>query len=657
MNTWDNIHPAIQQASRPIAEASKYDDAIFAALRYIEGEIQERIGSKSIGQSLLNEAFDTNSPRINISDDARDREGIKEIFSGALSNIRNDRGHKKTPFLPCKTLEGCILYLSFASFLLYLLDKDKHTFPQIQAVRILGSYDQPRIELRGLNFRKDVRVLAERDEISIVRTSETLIEALLPSRFNGTVKIVLGDTESNEVYCDAASLKQEVDNFYETIAAEIPLYEDCNCTLLRTGVTGLLLRATEGGGEFLRIVPTYPNKYKAGFYVTHGPFQNQVVGETWYRDPNTGEIHYAWTSSSITIPDVISQAGGPKLVGISILPSRIKTQIDERHTLSILGHFRDGNIRKEIDITDRVAWRSIDPSIVFVNKAIVYPKKLGRSRIECELEGFAASSDISIEHFPKGERAVYFQGLRRLQQIKFDSEDNLYICNQSASIYQILRAGGFREVVRVSLPDTAPYGIDCIALDSKRNLFATDVAKRMCLRFPWTGQRYSNPDTLATVVSGTKKGIVVDSTGHIFVAVMGPGIHEGSIIHIEPNGRESFFQTRDTPIYLALDSGGNIVTPSTSERAIHIYSRNGELINIIPHGVEDSVSDILIDPSGAIYLPFFYSGQLFRITIEQSGPKLEKVAEGFPTPGGIAMDSQGRIYISNFGGNTIELIY
>jgi hypothetical protein len=81
---WDNIHPAIRDASRPIAEVGKFDDAIFAAFRYIEGEIQERIGSKSIGQTLLDEAFDGTPPKINISDDARDREGIKEIFSGAL---------------------------------------------------------------------------------------------------------------------------------------------------------------------------------------------------------------------------------------------------------------------------------------------------------------------------------------------------------------------------------------------------------------------------------------------------------------------------------------------------------------------------------------------------------------------------------------------
>ncbi len=49
----ENLHPAIRETSETIAKTGKFDDAIFAAFRYIEGEIQERIGSKSIGKSHL----------------------------------------------------------------------------------------------------------------------------------------------------------------------------------------------------------------------------------------------------------------------------------------------------------------------------------------------------------------------------------------------------------------------------------------------------------------------------------------------------------------------------------------------------------------------------------------------------------------------------
>jgi Protein of unknown function (Hypoth_ymh) len=654
---WNNIHPAIRDASQPIAEADKFDDAIFAAFRYLEGEIQERIGSKSIGQALLDEAFDGLAPKINISDDTRDREGIKAIFSGALGNIRNDRGHKKAPFLPCRSLNDCLLYLSFVSFLLYLLSQDKNTFPQIQAIRVLGSYEQPRVELRGVNFGGPVRVLANDTESSIVRTTETVIEALLPPRFSGTIRIRSDASESNNVYYDAESLKQDIQNAYEIIASELPLYEDAACTRLRSGVVGLLLRATEAGREFLRIEPSHPNRYKAGYYVSHGPFGSEVVGETWYRDPSSGEVLYAWTGSAIANPEIIGQARALRLLSISILPSRIKAHDDERRTLRVLGIVKDDTVRKEIDVTDKVSWQTLDSNVAFVKDGIVFPKRLGRTKVECELEALVASADIWVEHYLRGEKVVYFQGIRRLQQIRFDQEDNLYFCNQSASVFQIARAGGVKEVVRISLPETAAFGIDCIAIDSNRNLYVSDTEKRVCLRFPWIGHKYANPDTIARIVDGPKKSIAIDSTGNIFVAVMGPGVQDGYIIHVQPDGTESFFPTRDMPIYLALDGAGNILTASRSERAVHVYNRAGELIDVIAHGVADAESDLLIDQTGAVYIPFFHSGRLLRITKEASGTKIELIAEGFQNPGGIAMDSLGRIYISNFGANSIQMLY
>jgi hypothetical protein len=40
---WEIVHPGITQATKAIAEAGQYDDAIFAAFRYVEGEIRERV--------------------------------------------------------------------------------------------------------------------------------------------------------------------------------------------------------------------------------------------------------------------------------------------------------------------------------------------------------------------------------------------------------------------------------------------------------------------------------------------------------------------------------------------------------------------------------------------------------------------------------------
>jgi hypothetical protein len=63
LNMWKNLHPSISQVAQDIAEAGKFDAAIFEAFRYVEGEIQSRIGSRNIGKGLLNEAFDGPSPK------------------------------------------------------------------------------------------------------------------------------------------------------------------------------------------------------------------------------------------------------------------------------------------------------------------------------------------------------------------------------------------------------------------------------------------------------------------------------------------------------------------------------------------------------------------------------------------------------------------
>ncbi len=667
LNIWEKFHPSIRQVAQDIAEAGKFDTAIFEAFRYVEGEIQGRIGSTNIGKGLLNEAFDGPSPKILISQNQHDREGIKELFSGAFSNIRNDRGHKKAPAIPCKNLETCFLYLSFASFLLYLLSKDQNIFPYVESIRIFGTPDQPLAELRGRNFTAGTKVIAQGSELRINQINPTMMEVSLPANFSGSIRVVIDDNEGNEVSCDAQAAKRP-EGWREVIGVDIPLYEDAACTKQRSEFVSLLLRSNDVGREFLQIVPTRPGIYHTGYYVTHGPFEmGTVVGESWYRDPHTGDIRSAWSGSAVATPQEICKAGNFLLGGIAVLPRHVETQLGEQRTLGVLGWGKDGSIRKEVDLSNELelSWQSTDSSIAHVNKSMMYPKTMGKTTVECRYKGFVASTQINVGYYPKGKRVVYFQGLRCLQQIRFDADDNLYICNQSASVYRVLRSGGFEEIVRLPALEMMPYGIDCIAVDKDSNLYVNDLSTGGCLRFGWDGKHYKNPVSIGTVIHGTKKSIVVDQQGHVFIAVMGSEPGRGYIIHIEPDGSESYFQTRDMVIYLALDQEGNIYTPSQSTKAIHVYNREGTLINTIQDAVPESPSDILIDQGGAIYLPFFHSGKVLKVTLTKGIPTATHIADGFRTPGGIAMDSQGRLYVSNFDGNpisnlegnTIEMIY
>ena len=405
------IDPEVAKACKEIALAGKYDDAIFSAFRLVEGTIQERLSSGSIGDALIAEAFDGTPPKILISTDSRDQRGIRGLFSGALSNIRNDRGHKKSPLTPCESLEACLLYLGFASFLLYLLGKDKALYPRVDSVRILGTADEPRAELRGLNLMgAQISVTAKDTPATIVRKEPSTLEVLLPLGFYGDVLVDVDGKKGRSVFCDASALGKQPENYYEVIAAEVLLYSDSDAKSKREGVVGLLLRSNEGGREFIRIVPTYSRRYESGQYVTHGPYEfGSSVPETWYVDPATGKVEYAWTGSMIMVPEVIGRLEGFKLGGISILPRGVETQLGENRCLRVLGWGRDGKIQKELDVTERVKWKSADSAIAFIDSGRLISKKLGRTRVECELDGFMASIEISVEHIIRGQRQHIFR--------------------------------------------------------------------------------------------------------------------------------------------------------------------------------------------------------------------------------------------------------
>src|SRR5688572_26260624 len=122
---FESLPPTLASCVLALYEAEQYDSAVFEAFKFVEGELQERLGSSAIGNALLDQAFGSGA-QVRLSDDPRDQDGLRKIFEGALGAIRSDRAHKKSPLLPCRDAETCLLYLSFAALLLRILREDKN---------------------------------------------------------------------------------------------------------------------------------------------------------------------------------------------------------------------------------------------------------------------------------------------------------------------------------------------------------------------------------------------------------------------------------------------------------------------------------------------------------------------------------------------------
>jgi DNA-binding beta-propeller fold protein YncE len=224
-------------------------------------------------------------------------------------------------------------------------------------------------------------------------------------------------------------------------------------------------------------------------------------------------------------------------------------------------------------------------------------------------------------------------------------------------VFRLDKAGGFHEVVRISTSPRAASGIDCLAVDTNKNLYVNDVSKRAAFKFEWDGSAYANPTEIASIASGAKKGIAVSDSGEVFVAVMGPP-NQGWIVRRDGHGQETSFPVGEMPIWLAVGPSGNVYVPIAARSSIFVYRPDGVLVEEIPHHVTNSsASDILIDKDGVIHLAFFNNGKILRISYINALWHVEFLPQEFGTPGGIAMDSHGRLYVSDFATDSIDVVY
>jgi hypothetical protein len=144
---------------------------------------------------------------------------------------------------------------------MHTLSRGRNRFPKAQAVRITGSCDQPRAEIRGENLEWVTNIIAGNAPAPIVGKSQSAIEVILPSGFSGFLDLESEHGGTTEVFCDCHSLEPRIQNLYQVIAADIPLYADRHCKIRRETVVGLLYSVLESGRQHSKIIPTVSGRY------------------------------------------------------------------------------------------------------------------------------------------------------------------------------------------------------------------------------------------------------------------------------------------------------------------------------------------------------------------------------------------------------------
>jgi uncharacterized protein (TIGR02391 family) len=119
-----NIHPAITAVSLKLFDNGHYSQATFEAFKYVDKEVKKLSNINDSGFKLMMAAFAEAAPKIKLTalksqSEIDEQMGYKFIFAGAMSAIRNPRGHEITT----DPIDLCLDHLSFASVLLRRLEK------------------------------------------------------------------------------------------------------------------------------------------------------------------------------------------------------------------------------------------------------------------------------------------------------------------------------------------------------------------------------------------------------------------------------------------------------------------------------------------------------------------------------------------------------
>jgi uncharacterized protein (TIGR02391 family) len=127
-----NIHPKLPTKTRRLFDDGHFPEATFEAAKYVDNCIKKlgQIANKT-GYDLMMTAFNEDKGPIrvnaNVSQSDRDEQvGMKFLFAGVASGLRNPRGHENDLV---ETVDECLDNLSVISFLLRRLEAAEYSLP------------------------------------------------------------------------------------------------------------------------------------------------------------------------------------------------------------------------------------------------------------------------------------------------------------------------------------------------------------------------------------------------------------------------------------------------------------------------------------------------------------------------------------------------
>jgi uncharacterized protein (TIGR02391 family) len=121
-----HLHPEIERVAGQLYRDEHYSSAVLEAIKALSAYVRYRSGLSQDGTTLMEQVFSPNKPILKFNDlldesDRNEQKGFMQLFSGAVTGLRNPRAHKIIEDDP----EEAIEFIAFISLLAKLVDKAK----------------------------------------------------------------------------------------------------------------------------------------------------------------------------------------------------------------------------------------------------------------------------------------------------------------------------------------------------------------------------------------------------------------------------------------------------------------------------------------------------------------------------------------------------
>ena len=645
------LRQEIVDAVAAFVRADKFDDAIFAAFRRVEHEVQKRTGNLAIGNDLINAAFRDMSSPIRVSERAQDKDRMIQLFAGAVGLFKGDRSHKDRPLLPCRSLRECLRVLAHASSLLDLLDRDIDRAPFIRG------YEHHQGDTLTLSVeRAGAQVDVWLDEATLLekiafKAGTVVVNVAGVPIGEHRVHLVEGTRQGS---ARSVWLTREPgrSSWYRVVEVNLPLYSDA-LGERQLNVTGIRLAVTEAGVVTERIVPTQES-YQVGHYVDwHWATTAVGTGPAWERDPVGGELNQLWDGSSLFDGQPVAPAYAQRLMNISLEPADLRLRCGDRVPLRVLGHLTDGTATWT-ELLDNANVAPANQRVAFFNGGAVIAKDPGTTTLRCLYADCYAEATVEIAAHPRGTVTKFLTGLPPVSGIAW-TPLGLVASTRGTDLWRVGGDGVYQLIAATPRLPTNNLGTDTVAARDDGELAVRLVGQRNILVLH-NDDGYSSSHWVAPDADGTPMAFVWD--GQDVIVAM----DTGSVYRVNMNGAAKLAAVVEgVPVALSRtdDSLFVLCGPRGSAAQTHAgaylwqvqFDDPSQSADLLESHELPSLSGVLTTQSDVL-LSEFHGGRLLRLRDNQ----LSVVATGMTNPCQLAISEKGDIYVAEFGAGAIRRI-